>query len=156
MRWIPFGINTLLIMWLISGCAATKIQTAGLTPTLQWRATDFRHYMVELENRQIYRYSLVLEDTQGQAITFTHLSAYIWNSPQSRQVTWQRSGTWVLPAHGTIDIPLGSYRYCLAINCKEWGSFTPIWHLTLSGTTAQGDPIREVIKMHLPYVPHAA
>ena len=153
-RWIMYGLSLLLLF--TAGCGTTGIgmgvQTAGETPTLRWRAMDLRNYTVALEEREVYQYTLVLEETQGTAITFTHLKARFWNSSQSWPTDWEKTGQWTLPAGGTLDLPLGSYRYCIFSNCWDWGPLSPVWHLTLTGTTAQGQPVRERIELRLPYV----
>jgi len=153
-RWIMCGLG--LFVLLLAGCGTTgmgiRMQTAGETPALRWRATDLRNYTMALEEREVYQYTLVLEEIQGRAITFTHLKAHFWNSSDSRATDWERTGQWTLPAGGTLNLPLGSYRYCIATNCVDWAPFSPVWHLTLTGATAQGQPVREMIELRLPYV----
>ncbi len=155
-RWIVYGLSLLLM--LLSGCAMlrTDVRTSGTTELIRWRATNFRNYTGTLEGREVYKYTLILENPHNTTITFTHLKAEIWNSSQSQGVEWEKQQQWVLSAKGTLDVPLGSYRYCVSPTCSNWGPFSPVWHITLSGTTETGHPVREQIKLHLPFVQHTA
>ena len=153
-RWTTYGLSILLL--LVAGCAPTGmgVRTAGETAGLRWRATDFRNYIGTLQQREIYQYTLVLENATDRAVTFTHIKADIWNNHQSPGAEWEKKDQWVLPAKGTVDIPLGSYRYCISPTCRDWGPLSPVWHLTLAGATEAGQPIQEQIKLRLPYVQH--
>ena len=138
------------LMW--AGCASVNIQTAGETQQMRWQATDFQLHTVELQEREVYQYTLILEELQGKDVTFTHLKAKFQNNIHSRQFDWEKSGTWSLPAHGELRIPLGTYRYCNASDCQDWGPLAPVWNLTLRGTDSHGQPVQEVIRMRLPYI----
>lgn len=154
-QWLP-GMTSLLISLsiglLLAGCAAMGIQIEGQTQTLRWRTTDFRNYIITLEEREIYAYTLVLQETRGTSITFTELQGEFRNNPISRLFTMAEVGNWKLPANGERRIRLYTYRYCHVVNCKDWGDLAPIWQLVLIGTDEQGQAVREVIHMRLPYV----
>ncbi len=152
---LRYGMIFLIgLMW--AGCTTVQVQTAGETQQLRWQATDFHLYTVALEDREVYKYTLVLEDLQGRDVTFTHLKATFRNNEQSRNINWEKAGTWSLPAHGELRIPLGTYRYCHASNCRDWGPLAPVWKLTLSGTDSHGQPVQEVIHLRLPYIDETA
>ncbi len=138
------------------GCASVQVHTAGETQRLRWQAKDFHLQKVAVEDREIYKYTLVLEELQGKDLTFTYLTATLRNNAHSRQINWEKAGMWNLPAHGELRIPLGTYRYCNLANCRDWGPIAPVWNLTLTGTDSHGQPIHEVIHLRLPYVDETA
>ncbi len=149
---MPPLLVCLSIGLVLAGCASLGIQTEGQTQSLQWRATDFRNDLIELEEREIYAYTLVLQETLGATITFTALQGEFQNNPTSRLFSMSEIGSWKLPANGELRIPLQTYRYCHVVNCDDWGDLAPVWRLMLIGTDTQGQPVREVIRMQLPYV----
>lgn len=154
------NLTSLLIIILISltwaGCASVNVQTAGKTQHVRWQATDFELRTVAIDERETYKYTLILQELQGRDVTFTHLKAKFQNNAHSRRFDLEKTGTWTLPAHGELRIPLGTYRYCHAAACEDWGALAPIWHLTLSGTDSHGRPVQEVIRLRLPYVNETA
>ena len=156
MRLIRWSSLLLFLGSLWSGCASVKVQTAGETPQLRWRATDFSYYTVAFDQRAVYKYTLILEDLQGRDVTFTALRAKLQNNATSPRFNWEKDGRWVLPAHGELRIPLGTYRYCNDVNCVDRGPLAPVWHLTLSGTDSHGQPVQQVIRLRLPYVDETA
>ncbi len=151
--------HSLRFMWVglglaltVAGCATVAVQTEGEGQRLRWHATDFRSYRMGIDKRELYEYTLVLEERQGSTITFTALEAEFRNNVQSRRSAWRRSGHWVLPAHGELRLPLGTYRQCRLDQCRDWGPLAPIWRLMLRGTDEQGQVVREVIEMTLPSI----
>ncbi len=148
----------LLVGWLLAGCATVanlkniEMHIEGQDHLCRWHATDFRFSITGAEKREIYEFTLVLEETQGQTITCTQLDARFRNNPSSRHFSWQKEGPWTLPARGELRLPLGSYRYCPEFdNCADWGPLAPVWHLTLTGTDTVGNPVNLRIKLRLPY-----
>jgi hypothetical protein len=128
------------------------MRTAGEVQGIRWHTQDYHNYMIALEEREVYGYTLVLEETEGREVTFTTLHARIRNNPHSRDFTWEKTGTWHVAARGTLAIALGSWRYCLSANCQDWGPFAPVWQLHLTGTDGQGQRVHTIIQMRLPYV----
>jgi hypothetical protein len=128
------------------------MRTQGETPGIRWLTQDYRHYTLAVEEREVYTYTLVLEEMEGREVTFTKLQARIRNNPHSRDVEWEKTGRWHLAARGTLAIDLGSWRDCIYANCRDWGPFAPVWHLSLTGQDVQGQPVQQIIKMRLPYV----
>ena len=126
-------------------------RTQGETQGMRWRTQNYRNYMIVIEEREVYEYTLILDETEGREVTFTQLKAHIRNNANSRDIEWTKAGRWHLAAGGTLEIDLGSWRYCSAVNCRDWGSLAPVWDLTLMGTDARGQPVHRVIEMRLPY-----
>lgn len=143
---------SLFIGLFLAGCTSIEIRTEGQTQSLRWQATDIRNYTIALEKREIYEYTLVLQNMRGAPVTFTDLQGQLRNNPTSRLFTMEEVGNWKLPANGELRIPLSTYRYCHVVNCDDWGDLSPIGHLELIGTDAQGQAVREVIQLRLPYV----
>lgn len=152
---LRYGIILLIgLMW--AGCASVQVRTAGETQQLRWQATDFHLYKVAIEDREVYKYTLILEELQGRDVTFTYLKADLRNNENSRDFDWEKAGMWNLPAHGELRIPLGTYRYCNQPNCDDWGPLAPVWDLTLIGTDSHGQPVQEIIHLRLPYIDETA
>ncbi len=151
-RQLQYVVFSLCLGLTVISCAAMEVRTEGQGRALRWHATDFRQYTMAMEKREVYEYILVLEELQGETITFTTLQAQFRNNVQSLRSDWKRSGQWVLPAGGELRIPLGTYRHCRSDHCRDWGSLAPIWHLVLTGTNEHGQSIREVIEMSLPSI----
>ena len=152
-RWRPFVLISVLIGLVLGGCAMLDVRTSGQSSTLRWRATDLRQYRALVEEREVYDYTLILEATQGNAMTFTRLQARCQNNLHSRPFEWEKTGQWRIPPQGQLRLPLGTYRTCLKANCRDWGELAPIWRLVLTGTDDQQQPVREVIEIRLPYIP---
>ena len=156
-HWRGFGIVLTLGTFMLGGLAGcvlspSTLRTDGETPRLMWRATNFRHYTLMAEAREIYQFTLVLQETQGKGLTLTALEATLQNNPISHTVNWKRAGSWQLKAYEELRLPMGSYRSCPSRNCIDFGPFEPIWNLTLTGVSPDGAPIRETIAMQLPRI----
>ncbi|MDH3603168.1 MAG: hypothetical protein OEU26_26440 [Candidatus Tectomicrobia bacterium] len=160
--WRRATLFVLLAGLMLTGCAMMEdmanmgVKTAGEHPIAKWHATDFRAYTVGMDEREIYEFILVLEEARGRTVTFTRMDARFMNNRHSRELYWDKEGSWTLPAHGELRLPLGSYRYCHVENCRDWGPLGPLWHLTLTGTDEGGEPVQMKLKLQLPYTDNRA
>ena len=139
---------------LLAGCSAFGTRTSGVSGPVEWRTTDFA-WGAEGFGGQSYTFTLLLRETQGNDLTFTHVAAVLHNAADSRPAFWERTGQWRLPAHGEVPIPLGSRRYCPSAPCWDSGpGLVPVWHLTLTGTDQRGQPVRLVMDLRFPPIPN--
>ena len=146
----------LVLMWglLLAGCTTLGVRTSGVSGPVEWRTTDFEWHADGI-GEQVYTFTLLLRDTQGRDITFTHLDAVLHNAAESLPAYWQRTGQWRLPAYGEVPIPLGSRRSCPYDQCMYSGpGLVPVWQLTLRGTDQGGQPVRLVLDMRFPAIPN--
>lgn len=138
------------------GCAVLHPQTEGRSGPLTWQATELQLQHTEWASRELYSFTLVLQETSGTPITFTTLAVQLQNSPDAPPVWWEQTGPWTLPAHGELRLPLTSTRYCPYVACTPRGALAPQWALTLSGTDGRGTPVRYALEVRLPASPAAA
>jgi hypothetical protein len=66
------------MLWLsvvISGCAALGARLEGVKDAIAWQATDLRVVQRQMTDtsQELYAFTLVLKETQGRGVTFTHL-----------------------------------------------------------------------------------
>jgi predicted aspartyl protease len=135
---------------LVTGCTA---YLKGVSGPVAWQATDLRvvERSVAGTERDIYAFTLVLEETQGTAITFTHLESTV-SQPgvNTAGVTRQSSILWKLRPRGELRHPFSFYWYCADINCQSQSSPAPWYNLVLTGTNDRGQPVRVTIDARLP------
>ena len=147
---------TLLLSAIVAGCAAIGHRTEGVSGPVAWHVTDLRITQGLLAQdadgkaRDRYEFTIVLKETQGTAITFTHHEQTCYEpgvSPAggSSVVT----GRWKLPPHGELPRPGSWLVYCAERPCN-WGSLAPVCQSILTGTDDQDQPVRVVIDFRLP------
>ncbi len=156
-RWRNSVVLVLLVGLVSMGCTMMErmanlgVQTSGETPVASWHTTDLRAYTIAIEEREVYEFTLVLQDRSGRGKQFSHLQATFKNNRHSREFDLDKEGVWKLPARGEVRIPLMSYRYCNTANCRDWGPLAPTWYITLIGQDEQGKPVEMKINLQLPY-----
>ncbi|HSX80943.1 MAG TPA: retropepsin-like aspartic protease [Candidatus Saccharimonadia bacterium] len=105
-------------------------------------------------DRDIYAFALVLEETQGSAITFTNLE-YTVSQPEINPagVSYHSSILWKLRSGGELRQPFSFYWDCGDRQCPNWVA-TALWYnIILTGTNTQGQPIQVAIDLKLPQNP---
>jgi predicted aspartyl protease len=135
------------------GCTA---YLKGMSGPVAWQATDLRiiERSVSGADRDIYAFALVLEETQGSAITFTNLE-YTVSQPgiNPTGVSYHSSILWKLRSRGELRQPFSFYWNCDERQCPNWVATAPWYNIILTGTNAQGQPIRVAIDLKLPQSP---
>jgi hypothetical protein len=135
------------------GCTA---YLKGMSGPVAWQATDLRiiERSVSGADRDIYTFALVLEETQGSAITFTNLE-YTVSQPgiNPTGVSYHSSILWKLRSRGELRQPFSFYWNCAERQCPNWVATAPWYNIILTGTNAQGQPIRVAIDLKLPQSP---
>jgi len=140
----------------LTGCTA---HLKGVSGPVTWQATDLRviERSVSGAARDIYAFTLVLEETQGAALTFTHLE-YTISQPAFNPTGETRQAViiWKLHPYGELRLPFSSYWYCaatLATDCLRGGAIAPWYHIILTGTDDQGQDVRVAMDFRLPQNP---
>lgn len=137
------------------GCAAfgARPQLASGYPGVAWQATDFRVMArtVDEAERELYTFTLVLEETQGNALTFTQLEHTIYHPGIDLIPASERTGiVWKLRPHSELRQLFYSSPYCPEARCTPHGHLTPRWNILLTGTDDQGQPVRVTIAVAWP------
>jgi predicted aspartyl protease len=156
----PCGIvDVLRVLWMtavISGCAELGARLDGVSGPMAWQATDLRvvERQVTETSRELYAFTLVLKETQGRGVTFTHLE-YTMTQPGLIPIgdTQRATIAWRLHPHGELRHPFYSYIYCSETPCQNWGPQAPWWHIVLTGTDEQHQSVRVAIDLRLPQNP---
>lgn len=158
--WRP-ALLAVCLSVMIMGCAAfgARPQLAGGHPGVAWQATDFRVMArtVDKAERELYTFTLVLEETQGSSITFTQLEHTIYHPGIDLIPASERTAiVWKLRPHSELRQLFYSSPYCPEARCTIRGRLTPWWNILLTGTDDQGQPVRVTIALAWPTQPPAA
>ena len=147
---VLLGLCTALAM---IGCAASL---KGVSGPVAWQATDLRvvERSVSGAARDIYAFTLVLEETHGSALTLTSLAQTV-SQPgvNAAGVSHHFPILWKLRPHGELRQPLSFYWYCAEAQCQNLGPIAPWYNIVLTGTDDRGQPIRVAIDFRLPSNP---
>lgn len=154
----------LLLGVVVTGCASLGVRTEGVSGPIAWRATDLKVQAVGeapgfigvgRAAQEVYSFTLVLQETQGTAITFTKVAYTIDSGPALLPFSSEQPGHWELRPYRELRWPLSSSYHCPASDCMNPGAVAPVWHIILTGTDDKGRPVRAVIDLKLPYNPDA-
>ena len=151
--------GVLCMLWMIvviSGCAALGARLEGVSGPIAWQATDLRvvERQVTDTGRELYAFTLVLKETQGRGVIFTHLE-YTMTQPGVVPIgdTQRATIAWRLHPYGELRHPFSSYIYCSETPCQNWGPQAPWWHIVLTGTDERQQSVRVAIDLRLPQNP---
>lgn len=137
----------------IIGCTASL---KGVSGPVTWQATDLRVIARSVSGaaRDIYAFTLVLEETHGSALTLTSLSQTV-SQPEvnAAGVSHHFPIRWKLRPHGELRQPFSFYWYCAEAQCQNWGPIAPWYNIVLTGTDDRGHPIHVAIDFRLPSHP---
>ena len=138
----------------IAGCAAYwQAHTEGTSGPIAWHITDARSESNRVEERYAYAFVLVLQETQGTAITFTNMTYTVYSGTATSSGADERTiqGTWKLRAHGRYRFPFTYTITCPeGSGCIKLEPLAPRYHIVLTGTESQGKPLRVIIDTKLP------
>jgi predicted aspartyl protease len=145
---------SLLLAWcialLLPGCTT---YLRGVSGAVAWRATDLRvvERSVAGAERDIYAFTLVLEETQGTALTFTQME-YTISQPDVNPAGITRHATilWKLRPRGELRQPFSFYWFCTASLCQDRWAIAPWYSIVLTGTNNHGQPVRTAMALRLP------
>ena len=137
----------------ITGCAAYwQAHTEGTNGPIAWYITDAKSAADPVGERYAYAFVLVLQETQGTALTFTTLTYTVYSgtatNPGAHEQTIQ--GTWKLRAHGSYRFPFTYTATCPeGSGCIKLEPLAPTYHVVLTGTESQDKPLRVIIDTKL-------
>lgn len=139
------------LMVLLAGCA-TMSRTEGVVGPVAWRATDLAVTEQEMsgQTRLVYSFALVLKETTGVGITFSHVSHALYEGS-----TGEQTGSWRLSQGGELTWRFSSNHGCgrngETVPAVECGRFiAPRWRFVFSGTDDRGQAVRIVLDLRLP------
>ena len=107
----------LLLGVVIASCASVGFRTEGASGPVAWQATDLRIIQRPIpgdatrEKGDHYTFTLVLRETQGTTITFTHMAWAVYQ-PDTAPASSESTGQWSLRPHGELRWPFSNYMYC--------------------------------------------
>jgi hypothetical protein len=153
----------LLLGMVVVHCASLRVRTEGVSGPIAWRATDLKIQAAGEATgvigagvqQEVYSFTLVLRETHGTALTFTKMAYRIDSGPGIRPFFAEQGVQWSLRPRGELRWPLHSTWSCTGGDCVRPGLFAPVWHIVLTGTDTQGQPVRVVIDLTLPANPAA-
>jgi len=147
---------TLCAVLVVIGCPEHQARVIGASGPIAWQVTDFRIVArsVQGTQRDLYSFTLVLQETQGTTITFQQVVSRLTH-PSIPTVPQQSTVLWQLRPHGELRQPF-SFPLCTTDACKQAAATAP-WSLDLAllGTDQRQQPFRVVIHTRLPNAPAA-
>lgn len=100
MRWRAWSLTCVLLTLsaalVVIGCTERQIHVNGASGPLVWQVTDFRIVARSVQGtpRNLYAFTLVLQETQGTALTFRQVVSRLTHPsiptlPQQSTILWQ-------------------------------------------------------------------
>lgn len=148
----PSRILALLSLVLsLSACAGRHAALTGSSGPVAWQVTElqFVERLIDGTPRQLYTFTLVLDETQGQDLTFTQVVSviqhpYLPTTPQQVPVQWH------LRPRGTLRQPF-FFPWCSTEVCKQQAALAPLrYTIALLGTDTRGRPVQVTLRTTLP------
>jgi hypothetical protein len=152
-RSLPLALFLVLVL-AASGCATLGPRTSGADGPIEWRAVDLKLDRQDQSSSWVYSFVLELRDQQGRRLWFTEMERHIYQPGTGTGSSTVRS-FWALPPGGVLRLPLQSSLRCGRAEGNCLGNLMPIplWRITLTGTDADGRPVRTVVDLRLPADP---
>jgi len=143
------ALLTLICGAVLTGCTALAslgVRTEGTSGPIAWHVTDLK---LE-EARGTYSFTLVLQETQGNPLTFTYRkdTRYAVNVTVLQSV--DQAIRLRLRPHEERRLPLTFSWRCPAGNCLETRGIAPMWTIELTGMDDKGNPVKARIDIKLP------
>ena len=143
-----------LLGGIMAGCAAYwQAHTEGTSGPIAWYIADAKSAADRVGERYAYAFVLVLQETQGTALTFTTMTYTFYSGTATSSGTDARTvqGTWKLRAHRTYQFPFTYTATCLeGSGCIKLEPLAPTAHIVLTGTDSQDKPVQVIIDTKLP------
>jgi len=148
------GLFMLSVALVVTGCTERQVHVTGASGPIAWQVTDFRIVVRSVQGtpRDLYTFTLVLQETQGTALTFRQVVSRLTH-PSIPTLPQQSTILWQLHPHGELRQPF-SFPLCTTAACKQAAATAP-WSLDLAllGTDQRQQPLRLVINTRLPPAP---
>src|SRR5215831_17316437 len=102
-------VRVLLTLWavlVVTGCPERQAHVTGVSGPIVWQVTDFRIVARSVQGtpRDLYSFTLVLQETQGTTITFQQVVSRLTH-PSIPTVPQQSTVFWQLRPHGELRQP---------------------------------------------------
>jgi len=138
----------------VFGCALREARLTGAQGPVFWGGvTDMSltHRALSGSTRDLYSFTLVLQERQGIGVTFTALALQV-SHPVLHPTGVQRQTTiaWDLRPYGERRIPFVWPYACPDAACRRHGL---TYHLVLSGSDARGQTVETALDFRLPPAP---
>jgi predicted aspartyl protease len=147
---------TLSAALVVIGCTERQVHVTGASGPIAWQVTDFRIVARSVQGtpRDLYTFTLVLQETQGTALTFRQVVSRLTH-PSIPTLPQQSTVLWQLRPLGELRQPF-AFPLCTTDACKHTAAMAP-WSLDLAllGTDQRQQPLRVVINTRLPNAPIA-
>jgi hypothetical protein len=140
-----------------TGCALS-VHTQGVVGPVAWSTTalDLDTGSGRGGDPDRFSFTLALRETQGLALTLTTMTWQVWQNGVEISGRQTRTGSWSLPAHGTLLQPVVYRIVCpTSTYCPNVGPTTQ-WEITFEGHDAQGQAVHLVVQAELPWIPPKA
>src|SRR5262249_410227 len=139
---LRYALLAIYLSVIIAGCAglSPRPYLTGEHPSVAWQATDFRVVTrtVDGAERELYTFTLVLDETQGSAVTFTQLDYTIYHPGIDLIPASERAAiVWKLRPNSELRQLFYSAPSCSEARCTARGHLTPSWRILLTGTDDQ-------------------
>jgi hypothetical protein len=155
------AICVLLLGMLMAGCVPLGTRTEGTSGPLAWYVTDLKSESAPGlrgtpgDTRGTYSLTLVLKETQGIPLRFTHRKDTIYAASVTVLKSADEAINLRFRPHEERRFPLTFSWACAAGDCLQVDYVTPRWTINLTGTDAKGNAVQAVIQMNLPANPAA-
>jgi hypothetical protein len=116
---------TLSAALVVTGCTERQVHVTGVSGSIVWQVTDFRIVArsVQGTRRDLYTFTLVLQETQGTALTFQHAVSRLMH-PSIQTLPQQSSVLWQLRPYGELRQPF-AFPWCTTDVCKHAAAMAP-------------------------------
>jgi hypothetical protein len=157
MQWVEIGL--LLLGMLVAGCVPLGTRTEGTSGPLAWYVTDLKSESAPGrrdtpgDTRGSYSLTLILKETQGIPLRFTHRKDTIYAASLTVLKAADEAINLRFRPHEERRFPLTFSWECAAGDCLPVNNVAPRWTINLTGTDAQGNAVQAVIQMNLPANP---
>jgi hypothetical protein len=143
-----------LLGTVVTTCAPIGVRTEGVSGPVAWEATDLRLVKRKVDGTpmQLYAFTLVLKETQGRGITFTHIKRHI-TSLEADIYTAEDSIDWQLRPHGELRRPCSYGIRAIGPAARDFRPISVAWIIILTGRDDQNRPVRISININLPSKP---
>jgi hypothetical protein len=141
----------LLLAVFLTGCAASTTRLEGDAGPVSWRVTDVG--VVKRGNDDVYAAKLVIKEMRGTTITFTRYERTVSDLKLVRAAPAVSTGRWVVRPNAEWTLNLSHSIVCPPFpgGCgSPLTTSAPEFHITLSGTTSEGQPVNVAITVSLP------
>jgi hypothetical protein len=140
------------LLVLVTGCATTPVARTDVTGGVAWRVLAFQRVPTIVHDRpgERYTFTLRLQELNGARITFTRVTQTV-SAAHVQPMTRVQDGEWPLPPNGALELPFRLVWSCPVVpeGCST-ASGLPHWHIILTGTTHDGQPVQLTLEVDAP------